>query len=44
MLLECGLPMSKDTYVPKDGLLAYIASTFTEDIETERIMKALVIC
>lgn len=44
MLLECGLPMSKKTGVPKDGILAHVASTFAEDIETEIIMKALVIC
>ena len=44
MLLECGLPMSKETCVPEDGILAYIASTFSEDIKTEIIMGAIVIC
>lgn len=31
MLLECDLPMSKETCVPRGGILAYIASTFAED-------------
>lgn len=31
MLLECGIPMSKETGVPKDGILAHVASTFAED-------------
>lgn len=34
MLLECGLPMSKETCVPEDGILAYTASTCAADIET----------
>lgn len=44
MLLECGLPMSRETCVAEDGILAYIASTFAEDMKTEIVKALAVIC
>lgn len=34
MLLECELPMSKETCVPRGGILAYIASLPLQKIKT----------